>query len=112
MTATLFGDTPTADADRSLSDTASVSRPKALERNKNHIIPAEKDAIARRIKRSTVIETSDQRVTRSVGSQLSTCLAFEPYRMTTPAWIRISTPRVAMTRMRVLARSRGRRIIQ
>ena len=65
-----------------------------------------------RIRRSTVMPTSPHSVTRSVGSQLSTCRAFEPYRITTAAWIVISTPSVAMTLTSELARRNGLMITQ
>ena len=77
-TAIRLTETPTADADRSLSDTASVWRPNWLDRNSSHRSPADTDEIASRISRSAVIDTSDHKVTRSVGSQLSTWRAFEP----------------------------------
>ena len=110
--AIVFGDKPMADAARSLSDTASVARPKWLRRYIDHSNTANTHATPNRISRSTVIATSPHSVTRLVGSQLSTWRALEPYRMTTPAWIKMSTPRVAMTRISELARRSGRMITQ
>ncbi len=76
--AILLGDRPIAAADRSLSDTASVASPKRLLRYISQSSPADTEAMANRISRSTVIATSPHRVTRSVGSQLSTWRALEP----------------------------------
>ena len=64
------------------------------------------------MKRSTVVATSPHRVTRLVGNQLLTWRALDPYRITTPAWMVTSTPSVAITRTRELARRSGRMITQ
>jgi hypothetical protein len=111
-TAIRFGDTPMAEAWRSLSDTASVARPNWLERYSSHNPIADTTAMPSRMKRSTVVPTSPHSVTRLVGSQLATCRAFDPYRITTPAWIVTSTPSVAMTRTSELARCSGRMMTQ
>ena len=73
-----FGERPTADADRSLSDTASVARPNWLVRYSSHSRRADTAPMARRMRRSTVMPTSPHSVMRLVGSQLSTCRGFDP----------------------------------
>ena len=77
-TAILFGDTPTAAAERSLSDTASVSMPNFDDRYSSHNRNADTQPIASRISRSTVMLTSPYSVTRSVGSWLGTWRGLEP----------------------------------
>ena len=67
-TAILFGETPTAAAERSFSETASVSIPKFDDRYSNQNKNAEKLPIASKMRRSTVILTSPYKVTRSTGS--------------------------------------------
>ena len=57
-TAILLGDTPTAAAERSLSDTASVWIPNCEERYSSHKRKAEAQPIANRMRRSTVMLTS------------------------------------------------------
>ena len=67
-----LGDKPIADAERSLSDTASVASPNWLDRYNAHRAVADATAIPRSIRRSTKISTSPQSVNRLLGSQLST----------------------------------------